>query len=66
MAYIKYNERKIFYYFSDKTFFNGDPVQEVLELKEEEKYTSIVAENGSSAAIVQISVLLLGLIQLLL
>ncbi|CAH1114606.1 unnamed protein product [Psylliodes chrysocephalus] len=50
----------------DKTFFNGDPVQEVLELKEEEKYTSIVAENGSSAAIVQISVLLLGLIQLLL
>ncbi|CAG9858325.1 unnamed protein product [Phyllotreta striolata] len=43
----------------DKTLFQADPVQEVLrELKEEEKYTSIVAESGGSRAVPAAAVVL--------
>ncbi|XP_072378608.1 uncharacterized protein qsm [Diabrotica undecimpunctata] len=50
----------------DQGFFRSDPVQEVLELKEEEKYTSIVAENNAFTPVLAISVLLLGVFQLIL
>ncbi|XP_050499714.1 uncharacterized protein LOC114338817 [Diabrotica virgifera virgifera] len=50
----------------DQGFFRSDPVQEVLELKEEEKYTSIVAENSAFAPVIAMSVLLLGIFQLIL
>ncbi|CAH1259932.1 unnamed protein product [Diabrotica balteata] len=50
----------------DQGFFRSDPVQEVLELKEEEKYTSIVAENNAFVPVIAMSVLLLGVFQLIL
>ncbi|XP_074035830.1 zona pelucida superfamily protein qsm [Leptinotarsa decemlineata] len=53
----------------DKTFFRGNPPQEVLELKEEEKYTSILADNSqssSSLTVLQIPILLLAFFKLFL
>ncbi|CAG9813619.1 unnamed protein product [Phaedon cochleariae] len=51
----------------DESIFRGVPPQEVLELKEEEKYTSIMAENSSSPVkAAEISILLVAFARLFL
>ncbi|XP_056633242.1 uncharacterized protein LOC130442877 [Diorhabda sublineata] len=58
----KMTERDII---DDKDFFREDPVREVLELKEEEKYTSIVADSGSSSLHFAFPILFIAITQLI-